>query len=292
MKLNGNISIANRDEDGNVIIHPRNILTKNVKRGSAIDAVLFDAPSYNAVGDPYKAKGDVIGRKTDRERIMAAGHEMLFKPTKTVKERLYRHPYAHMAQTVQVKKNFRDEEGAIQIGPRNIQTNPMKRGKVGKNTTFQGTIPYIEDEFSRPHEFELKRAAYHRSKVQDKPFSQNARRLRFGTFNSRKDVYDIKDDIKDRPPLARVINSVEHERAFRPSNPPKRGKENSTIEKFPIYKENPPTELTRKKEDPDADERPKFKMTTKTYSRPTPSIVCNMKNLKQSFPSVFQRGSG
>ncbi len=41
---------------------------------------------FNAVGDPvnltptrhFKAKGDVIGRKTDRERIMAAGHEMLF----------------------------------------------------------------------------------------------------------------------------------------------------------------------------------------------------------------------
>ena len=44
---------ANKDEDGNVIIGPRNFYTKKMKRGK-IDAVYFGNQSYLAVGDPYQ----------------------------------------------------------------------------------------------------------------------------------------------------------------------------------------------------------------------------------------------
>ena len=38
------------------------------------------------------------------------------------------------------------------ISPRNFLTNPPKAGKVGKNTTFGGIVPYMEDDFNRPKE--------------------------------------------------------------------------------------------------------------------------------------------
>ena len=88
-----------------------------------------------------------------------------------------------MTDRVAFTKNFRDEEGAILTAPRNVQTNPMKRGRVGKNTTFSGQLPYMESDYNKPKELALKESAYHRSKLQDKPFSQRAKSLRFGLFN-------------------------------------------------------------------------------------------------------------
>ena len=83
---------------------------------------------------------------------------------------------------------------------------------------------------------------------------------------------------------------TEHERPFRPSHPPKKGIHTyTTLGKFPNYQENPPKECVRIKPDENAEERPRFKMTTNSFSRPTPSIVTNMKNMKTSFPSVFAR---
>jgi NAD/NADP transhydrogenase beta subunit len=46
--------------------------------------------------------------------------------------------YEHMTDRKEVKKNFRDEDGAVVIGPRNFFTNPPKKGEVGKGTSFAG----------------------------------------------------------------------------------------------------------------------------------------------------------
>ena len=42
----------------------------------------------------------------------------------------------------------------------------------------------------------------------------------------------------ERSPVVREVNKVDHERAFKPSNPGKKGVQ-GTLEKFPEYKENP-----------------------------------------------------
>ena len=44
---------ADKDEDGKVIIGPRNFYTKKMKRGKT-DAVYFGRQSYNACGDPFQ----------------------------------------------------------------------------------------------------------------------------------------------------------------------------------------------------------------------------------------------
>ena len=43
---------ADKDEDGKVIIGPRNFYTKKMLRGKT-DKVYFGRGSYNAVGDPF-----------------------------------------------------------------------------------------------------------------------------------------------------------------------------------------------------------------------------------------------
>ena len=45
-----------------------------------------------------------------------------------------------------------------------------------------------------------------------------------GVFNQPKGIYDIKEDMKEKPAVIREVNKVEHERAFKPSNPGKKGR--------------------------------------------------------------------
>jgi len=94
--------------------------------------------------------------------------------------------------------------------------------------------------------------------------------------------------VKPVPGLDKEGNPI-HERAFRPANPAKRGN-HCTIEKFPLYKEDPPKEVKRiKYEDGKEPEVPPgFKMTYNRKSSPTPSVACNIRNLKSSFPASFR----
>ena len=101
-----------------------------------------------------------------------------------------------MTDRVNIVKNFKDEEGNVMVAPKNITTNPIKTGRVGKQTTLGGIIEYQANDYDAGKKLALKEREYHMSKLQDKPFSQQCRRLRNGVFNSHKNVFDIKGDIK------------------------------------------------------------------------------------------------
>ena len=45
------------------------------------------------------------------------------------------------------EKHPRDEDGKVITAPRNFTTIPMKKGKVGKLTTFAGPVAYIADPY-------------------------------------------------------------------------------------------------------------------------------------------------
>ena len=154
---------------------------------------------------------------------MAAGHEKAFSPSKIVKLS-YKPPYEHAAERVNVVKNFKDEEGNVITQPRNFQTSPPKVGNVGKNTSFAGPTPWITDDYNNPKVIAQKEREYHLSKLQDKPFSQRAKKLNNGVFNQPKGIYDVVPEMKERSPVVREVNKVEHERAFKPSNPGKLGR--------------------------------------------------------------------
>ena len=79
---------------------------------------------------------------------------------------------------------------------------------------------------------------------------------------------------------------MEHDKPFRPSQPPKIGY-NKTLAPFPDYKEDPLKFVERKMEE--EEDKPKFKPSSLPKTRPTPSVQTNMRNLKASFPSVFKR---
>lgn len=106
-------------------------------------------------------------------------------------------------------------------------------------------------------------------------------------FNNNKNVIGEDINIPAREPKAKSPPPMEHDRPFKPSHPP-RTSYTMTFEKFPVYKEDPKAPLTRKM---DVDENaPKaFKPTHNTKSTPMPSVQCNLRNIKASFPSVFRR---
>ena len=173
------ILLARVDKEGenprDVIIDPPNITTKPVKKGPAIDKVLFSKPDHIAVGEPYKVPiSGVLARKEDRQAQIAAGNEKPFKPQTSAKERIYRASYKHMTDFTEIQKNYRDEENPrdVVIGPPNMRTNPMKRGKSGKQVFFGGKVPYMEDDYNRPKYFAAAEREYHQAMLQEKPFSQ------------------------------------------------------------------------------------------------------------------------
>lgn len=64
-------------------------------------------------------------------------HDNKFKNAKTVPDKAdYKASYPHMVDRVHIKKNFRDEEGAVRTELRNFYTSPAKKGKAGKHTSF------------------------------------------------------------------------------------------------------------------------------------------------------------
>ena len=91
---------------------------------------------------------------------------------------MYTASYGHMTDFVEIKKNFRSEEAPheVIIEPPNIRTNPIKKGQIGKNVTFGGTVPYMEDDYNRPKYFAQAERESSQSMMQDKPFSQRAKK--------------------------------------------------------------------------------------------------------------------
>ena len=49
-----------------------------------------------------------------------------------MKDKPYKASYEHMNDRVDVKKNFRDEKGAVKTAAKNFYTSPAKQGRVGK----------------------------------------------------------------------------------------------------------------------------------------------------------------
>ena len=72
-----------------------------------------------------------------------------------------------MSDRHEIKKNYRDEEGMVITAPPNVVTNGLKKGRVGKQTSFGGIIPYIADQYDRHRDIAKEELEYHRSKLQE-----------------------------------------------------------------------------------------------------------------------------
>lgn len=266
---------------------PRNFYTNKTKKGKD-DKVYFNRPTYVTSGDPFKQVAlQTMGRSYSKDGYLKAGHDKPFKPAKSVSVKVPRPPYEYVPLGPGPKKSYKDDDGAVMVGPRNILTNPMKQGKIGKLTTFGGMIQHLPDDYDAKKKLTAKEREYHLSKIQEKPFSQRAKHTE--TFNKPKEVY-----AEDPPIPPKKVKQPEplpelHDKPFKPANPSKKGYK-ATLNKFPEYVPNPPAEKKRvKKVDGEEEERPGFKATYKGLTRPTPSVALNIRNLKSSYPAAFRR---
>ena len=57
---------------------------------------------------------------------------------------------------------------------------------------------------------------------------------------------------------------------------------------FPLFMPDPPKQLMRVKKEEGVEEPPPFKPSTKEFTRPTPSVVTNRRNIRSAFPTVFR----
>ena len=101
-----------------------------------------------------------------------------------------------------------------------------------------------------------------------------------------KEQYEENPPIPQRKPVSKRVPLMQHDAAFKPSNPPKKGY-NRTLDKFPPYVPDPMRVIERKK---DEDDRAKWKHPKlQKQTIPSTSVVTNYRNLKSEFPSVFKR---
>lgn len=280
--------IPKRDEDGTVMMGPKNFYTTKGKAGKAED-VYFQKTDFICRGDPFKQAAMQSMRTEVKDGWEKAGHEKNFKPAKNTNEKLFKMPFPYREQGLDKKdpKEYRDEDGNVITAPTNFYTNPMKKGRVGKSVSFN-KFQYMDgDKYDIARTLAKQEREYHMTKIQEKQFSQRAKHT--DTFNTHKQI------LEENPPIAERKKKEEQERedihegkAFKPANPGKRGK-NGTLERFPLHKADPPKEKKYVKPADDAPEVPPgFKATYKYRSRPTPSVATNMRNLKASFPSAFR----
>ena len=191
------------------------------------------------------------------------------------------------------KKNYRNPEGEVITEPNNFYTTRLKTGKTMRNCTFGGVIPYIADDYNVQKKMVRKELDYHNSKLQDKPFSQQAKRNPYGTFMHPKDQYKHIPAPPLKPAKSVAVLQADgkplaplHDYNFKPSGP---GKKAVTIGKFPSFMADPPSRLKRAVKDEKEDDIPAFKPTTSHFTRPTPSVVTNFRNMKASFPMHFRK---
>ena len=119
------------------------------------DDVYFSKSSYIAVGDPFKqvANMALMGtRSAAKDGHLKAGHDKAFSPAKLIvhQRKEMQAAYEYKEEGVDKKKNYRDEDGGVVVGPRNFVTNPMKKGKAGttKGTMIGEKYPYMEDDYN------------------------------------------------------------------------------------------------------------------------------------------------
>jgi len=98
----------------------------------------------------------------------------------------------------------------------------------------------------------------------------------------------VRTDIPAKARKAELPPPMVQEVPFKPAKPPRRGY-SCTLEKFPQYMENPLKFTERKRPVEGEEASPAFRSATHFKSRPTPSVVCNLRNMKSSFPSVFRK---
>ena len=278
---------ARRDSEGAVITDPRNFTTKKPKKGRGPE-VTFSKPVFATIGDPYKDGGNKPMRTAKHEGYKDAGHDKDFKPAMNISRKV-KADFDHLTDLVEKKKSHKGEDGHVILEPRNFLTNPPKQGEVGKGTSFGGNLPHMPEQYDYKQEVLTKERKIHESTLQEKPWSQMVKQK--DTFNPVKEVFGTDVPPVKEEPVVKVETTPHeplHDKPFKPSNPAKKGY-NKTLDKFPEFKPDPMTFITRKKPVEGEEVKPNFRPSHNVKTMSSIPVATNYRNLKTEFPSIFRR---
>jgi hypothetical protein len=132
-----------------------------------------------------------------------------------------------MSSEKQVKKNYRDSEGAVIIQPKNFLTSNPKRGNpattLGVLFTREG-YSHIPDPYDRLKELTKKDRLEHYKKMQERNFFPSGAGGK--TFNNDNDLFSNEEILKRNKQRSETRTArpphFTQEVAFKPSHPVKR----------------------------------------------------------------------
>jgi hypothetical protein len=208
-------------QDGKPITKPRGIFSHPTSTGKTPSSYFSDI-GYTTVGDKYIDPAS-IERKYQLSKKKNNHHESEFKPADGTKSDPFTIPYKHMTDHTETKKNYRGADGKVQCQPRNIVTNPAKKGH-GDSTIghlIDGKHKHLPEPYDRRRELEAKEREEHKKKLQEQPF----RSASHGGHNFAADKLTFGKDGKILPAAKPKPESAAakklHEAPFKPSNPSK-----------------------------------------------------------------------
>lgn len=268
-----------------------NITTCPVKKGAGVDVYFsFETPLSGEYVEPHLAQRS--------GRVTMLGEEA-FKPPGAVKKSTNKLGYEYMdhcdsaKDPKEVREKYRDY-----MPPRQILTNPAKKG--GGGTLTNGVLfgvgeerkfpEHMPDEYDAPKLLRQKELEAHRSKLlEGAPFRANVYGNRQFADNTETFQYDIPTHVPRDKVAQDTSKRRQHEAPFRPSNPNKKGVLYGTIGGVPEYLEDPIVSGATRRA-PVGDAPPPYKISNpRSVTNPMPSIVTNMRNMRNERPASFSR---
>jgi len=270
----------------------RNIQTKPLIKGAGPDVYFqFETPLAN--GDPYQDPG--ILQK--RGKVTMLDPEAPFRPPGKVKNYKHRAPFPYEDH----KDTLKDPRDVYQLHKdvmplRQIYTNPPKKGGGGvltKGVLFgmdeERAFPeHAPDDYEAPRQRRLEELNQHRAKLPEMPFKGMDFGGKHFQDNSELYTYDVPTHVP-REPKQEIFKTAEHESAFKPSNPSKKGLVHGSFS-FPEYLEDPVPGGALRRPPPEGEQPPAFRLgNPRVNPKPTPSVVSMTRNMRSERPSSFAR---
>jgi hypothetical protein len=279
----------------------RNIGTRPVRKGAGPDVYFeFAPPLSNGLdhSDPFIDPG-LMNRKG---KVWMVDPDAKFKPPGP--------PLVNISKGITYVEHcdsFRDpaamKEKYAETGKANIVTNPSKKGGGGVYT--KGVLFGMDeerlfwesqaDDYDAAKKLRAEDLKRHKELLQEAPFKGND----YGNknFSSNEECFhsDVPTHIP-RDPEPVNIKVAQHEAAFKPSHPVKKGvlygcmgKWGESEANFPVWIPEPvPGGAVRKAKVEDAP--PPMKIgAPRGIRKPTPSVTCHLRNMRNERPSSFAR---
>lgn len=272
----------------------RNMQAGPLRKGAGPD-VYFTFETPVCIGDPYQ---DPHARNR-RGRVKMLDPDAAFKPPGAVRRSINKLGYDYVEHKDnaknprEIKEKYKDY-----MPPRQIYTNPAKKGGGGVLTTGvlfgwgdERKFPeHVPDDFEGPRKQRLRELEEHRKKLQETPFKGIDYGNRQFATNTETFNYTIPTHIPREKTPGDATRRFPHESAFKPSNPSKSGILHAAWGGPAEYMEDPGPGGATRKPPPAEDAPPPFKPTNpRQVTNPMPSVVTNLRNMRNERPASFAR---